>query len=142
MSLISGGRGVSSNLFLYMYVDSFHSFQDDSDAQYRSFRNNIPVLCALIIAFLGLKRIYLYLYKRIAEPNTSNQLCSVPFVLCFSGVMLIGLHGSSVIKIAIIFVLNYTVAHVCKGSLLNPLLTWMFNAAVLFSNEWNAGYRF
>lgn len=56
--------------------------------------------------------------------------------------MLVALHGTSVIKMFIIFVLNYYIAKCFGGSMLNPLLTWIFNGAVLFANEIYEGYRF
>jgi hypothetical protein len=56
--------------------------------------------------------------------------------------MLLGLHGASILKIFAILALNYSVAKVCKGSKLGPVLTWIFNGAILFANEINSGYQF
>jgi hypothetical protein len=71
-----------------------------------------------------------------------NKLYLIPFNLVFSALLLIGLHGASSIKILIILTINYVIAKSCKGSKLGPLLTWVFNGAVLFANDRYNGYRF
>jgi len=66
----------------------------------------------------------------------------MPVNLTFSALFLAGLHGTSIIKILLILTVNYTIAKLCRGSRLGPLLTWVFNGLVLFANEWYSGYRF
>lgn len=56
--------------------------------------------------------------------------------------MLVGLHGTSALKILLILCLNYAIAVFSKGSTSGPMLTWVFNILTLFANERNAGYRF
>jgi hypothetical protein len=56
--------------------------------------------------------------------------------------MVIALHGSSSLKILAIISLNFVIAKRCRASLLGPLLTWLFNGLVLFSNEFYHGYKF
>jgi len=56
--------------------------------------------------------------------------------------MVIALHGSSSLKIFAIISLNFIIAKKCRASLLGPLLTWLFNGLVLFSNELYHGYKF
>jgi hypothetical protein len=56
--------------------------------------------------------------------------------------MLLVLHGASMLKIAIIMVVNYIIAKACGGWKVGPVLTWVFNGLVLFANEKNAGYLF
>lgn len=72
----------------------------------------------------------------------AENLYHIPFSLAFSILMLIVLHGTSLIKIVIILSLNYVIAKLCRGSKLGPVLTWIFNAAILFLNETQDGYRF
>ncbi|KAI0342742.1 MBOAT-domain-containing protein [Trametopsis cervina] len=114
---------------------------DVSDAQYRSFRNNLPILTALVFLFLGLKWVYVRIRQRF-KPLGSDGLHRVPFLLVFSSIMLATLHGTSVLKMGAIFLLNFTIAKLCGGTKAGPLLTWTFNGCVLFLNEWNEGYRF
>ncbi|KAI0766788.1 MBOAT-domain-containing protein [Irpex lacteus] len=115
---------------------------DISDAQYRSFRNNLPILAVLVIVFLALKQAYLLVLQRVSRTYMTGHLNLVPFLLIFSTIMLSALHGTSILKIAVILSLNYAIAKACGGSKLGPLLGWVFNGAVLFANEWSEGYRF
>ncbi|KAH9930065.1 MBOAT-domain-containing protein [Fomitopsis serialis] len=115
---------------------------DNSDAQYRSFRNNIPSLILLASAFIGLKHLYTIVLRRSRDTQQTSRSYLIPYLFTFSLLMLAGLHGTSMFKILLIVSGNYAIAKLAKGSKLNPLLTWVFNAAVLFANEQNEGYRF
>lgn len=96
----------------------------------------------LVAVFLGLKWIYLRAYQHLTPRHANDRLNLIPFLLIFSVIMLIALHGTSTVKLAIILSMNYAIAKSCKGSKLGPLFTWLFNAAVLIANEMNGGYRF
>jgi len=59
----------------------------------------------------------------------------------FAIILLIALHGISIVKIFIILFINYKIA----TALPRPsaaIATWTFNVAVLFANELCRGYRF
>jgi protein-cysteine N-palmitoyltransferase HHAT len=56
--------------------------------------------------------------------------------------MVAALHGTSAIKILLILYGNYTISKVCQGKKAAPILTWIFNGAVLYLNEVYAGYKF
>lgn len=113
--------------------------QDNSDGQYRSFRNNFPLLTVLAGAFLLLKSIFTY---ALSSPRRTHHLHLVPFLVAFSILMLIGLHGTSIIKIFAILVVNYAIAKYTRGAKYGPWMTWAFNGLVLFANDRNSGYRF
>ncbi|KAH9948606.1 MBOAT-domain-containing protein [Amylocystis lapponica] len=115
---------------------------DNSDNQYRAFRGNIPALILLVGAFIGIKYIYHRISRRTSFSRPKDNLHLIPFLLGFIFLMQIGLHGTSSLKIFIILSVNYILAKIFRGSLLGPLFTWMFNAAVLFANEKNEGYKF
>ncbi|KAI0926450.1 hypothetical protein AcV5_008909 [Taiwanofungus camphoratus] len=115
---------------------------DNSDTQYRSFRGNFAPLVLLVGTFLFLKLIYVNLKKKVRPVRVEDDAYFVPFLLTFSALMLWGLHGASMLKIYIILTANYIIAKLCKGSKIGPTVTWVFNAAVLFMNEKNEGYRF
>ena len=56
--------------------------------------------------------------------------------------MLMGLHGTSIIKIFIILAINFVIAKSGRGEKWAVLATWVFNGGVLFANQWNSGYTF
>ncbi|EPQ53946.1 MBOAT-domain-containing protein [Gloeophyllum trabeum ATCC 11539] len=116
---------------------------DNSDAQYRSFRNNIPSLGLLIAAFFGFKAVYVFFANYSSLLNGWQvHARRIFFLSTFSVLMLMGLHGSSAIKVLLIITLNYWIAKSFRGSKLTPLLTWVFNTIILFANERNEGYKF
>ncbi|KAG5643093.1 hypothetical protein DXG03_001589 [Asterophora parasitica] len=111
---------------------------DNSDAQYRGFRNNFWLLTFLANAYLFIK----FIWVTSARSPPDNNVYLIRYNLACSLLFLTGLHGSSILKILFILTLNFLVARLCKGSKAGPVLTWVFNAAVLFANDrWN-GYRF
>ncbi|EKM48095.1 uncharacterized protein PHACADRAFT_266551, partial [Phanerochaete carnosa HHB-10118-sp] len=71
-----------------------------------------------------------------------SRLYLVPFLLGFSAIFLLALHGTSALKLLCILATNYGVAKCFGGSKLNPLLTWSLNGAVLFTSGLCSGYRF
>ncbi|KAF8628982.1 hypothetical protein AX15_003606 [Amanita polypyramis BW_CC] len=113
---------------------------DNSDAQYHSFRNNLPLLALAAFFHLSMK----FLWTRLSSSKTSSN--SIPFNLFISILAITSLHGINVLKIGFILCLNYAIAkrwcRTGKSSRLGPLLTWVFNAVVLFSNEVYSGYHF
>jgi D-alanyl-lipoteichoic acid acyltransferase DltB (MBOAT superfamily) len=115
---------------------------DNSDTQYRSFRNNILSLSFLVLIFIALKYIYTRSVLRSAPSTPSDKLYLIPFFLLFSALYLTGLHGTSVFKIMSILTANYWVAKTSRGSRMGPLLTWIFNVLILFANETYGGYRY
>lgn len=113
---------------------------DNSDAQYRSFRGNLSYLIGAASLYLLLK----FLRRRLIPSSSKGEglLYTIPLNALISLVVVFVLHGASALKLLAILSLNYTIAKQCKGSKLGPLLTWLFNGAVLFANELNHGYRF
>ncbi|KAH8094526.1 MBOAT, membrane-bound O-acyltransferase family-domain-containing protein [Cristinia sonorae] len=114
---------------------------DNSDHQYRTFRNNVPVLTLLVTIFLGSKAAYTFFVPQHATRyQTGSHL--IPFFLTFSLILLSALHGISILKILAIISLNYYIAKNTAASKFGPILTWTFNICVLFANEWFSGYQF
>ncbi|KAK7036422.1 glycerol transporter [Paramarasmius palmivorus] len=114
---------------------------DNSDAQYRSFRNNIPVLTVIASILFLAKWIWSKACVTTAR-TTPNKLHLLPFNLVCSLLFLSGLHGTSLIKIIGILTVNFLIARVCRASKLSPILTWAFNGMILFMNDRYNGYRF
>ncbi|KAJ3969030.1 MBOAT, membrane-bound O-acyltransferase family-domain-containing protein [Lentinula raphanica] len=110
---------------------------DNSDSQYRSFRNNIPILCGVALLFMLLK----YLWSKLSNVSADN-LHLIPFNVVLSTLFLLGLHGSSVVKLIAVISINYVITKACASSKLGPALVWAFNIGILFMNDRYNGYRF
>ncbi|THV05151.1 MBOAT-domain-containing protein [Dendrothele bispora CBS 962.96] len=116
---------------------------DNSDSQYRSFRNNIPILALVAGLFITLKFAWSRLYSLTNGHSSQNdRFHLISFNVFFSILFLFGLHGASVIKVIVILLLNYYIAKTCRSSKLAPILTWLFNIGILFLNDRYNGYRF
>ncbi|KAF9231522.1 MBOAT, membrane-bound O-acyltransferase family-domain-containing protein [Melanogaster broomeanus] len=115
---------------------------DNSDAQYRAFRNNIPALAILAILYVALKSLYTRFAIRSKTVIPTDKTYLIPVTVCFAVLYLIGLHGTSTLKIFVILTTNYFIGKGFGGSRIGPLVTWTFNFFVLFANERNEGYRF
>ncbi|WVF65389.1 hypothetical protein IAT40_000116 [Kwoniella sp. CBS 6097] len=113
---------------------------DNSDAQYRTFRNNLIPLVLLSTVYLSIS----YIQSRI--PSTSSLY--VPrekFILFFSISMILLLHGISSLKILGILMLNYRVSKIRVEGIwkrLWPVVLIVGNMGILFANERNEGYKF
>ncbi|KAI1338845.1 MBOAT family protein [Xylariaceae sp. FL0016] len=124
---------------------------DTSDAQYNTFRKNIPYMAALLIFHPLLRR----LYNTVVYPVTSGGEKSRPtleeadkrlnqrasFDFGFALVYLVALHGFSAFKILAILYLNHQVATILPRKSV-PVATWVFNIGILFANELCKGYKF
>ncbi|KAI1806543.1 MBOAT-domain-containing protein [Daldinia bambusicola] len=124
---------------------------DASDAQYRTFRNNIPYMAALLIFHPLLRRLYntiVYPIKSVSQsarptPEEADQRLNqrASFDFGFALIYLVALHGISSLKILLILYLNYQVATTLPRKYI-PAATWIFNIGTLFANELFKGYRF
>lgn len=114
--------------------------QDNSDAQFYTFRNNIPVLSTIALAFLSLKFVYLRFMPRV--PTSESRVHLIPFIFVFSLAFVFGLHGANLLKIMLILSVNYGIAKIGKSSRPVPILTWVWNMGVLFAIERNEGFLF
>ncbi|KAF5359446.1 hypothetical protein D9756_002933 [Leucocoprinus leucothites] len=118
---------------------------DNSDAQYRTFRNNIPVLSVAILLHLLVK----YIASSLSPDSPSltsrarrfNTPSSLMFNLIFSLITVTILHGINVLKIVLILFINYLLAKRLRGSRSSIIMTWVFNGAVLFGNEVFEGWK-
>ncbi|KAG6840338.1 hypothetical protein C0991_007339 [Blastosporella zonata] len=97
---------------------------DNSDAQYRGFRNNFWLLTGLASVYLFVK----YIWTRLGTSTPPDNTYLFRFKLVCSVLFLFGLHGTSLLKILIILAMNYAIARLCGGSKAGPLLTTGFKA--------------
>ena len=116
--------------------------QDNSDVQYHGFRSNIPALSFLVLIYLALKYIYTRCAACSISGTSADKTFIIPFINLFAMLYLLGLHGTSTLKIFVILTANYCIGKSFAGSRAGPLLTWVFNSLILFANEWSDGYLF
>ncbi|OTB05074.1 hypothetical protein M426DRAFT_320131 [Hypoxylon sp. CI-4A] len=124
---------------------------DASDSQYRTFRNNIPYMAALLSFHPLLRRIYnaiVYPIKTVGQsarptPEEADQRLNqrASFDFGFALIYLLALHGVSAFKVLTILYLNYQVATALPRKYI-PVATWIFNIGILFANEFGNGYKF
>ena len=137
---------------------------DNSDAQYASFRDNVPYLFIVMAMHPLLRRLFNSLYPSSSiaakesyhfTPNGTTAMSSselsrqaddrlnqrITFDVVFSLLFLLALHGFSSPKVLLILYVNYLLATKLKRAHV-PLLTWIFNIGILFANELGKGYPY
>ncbi|KIV80206.1 hypothetical protein PV11_07725 [Exophiala sideris] len=127
---------------------------DNSDGQYASFRDNIPMLAGLVVVHPLLRRAYERLFpSRIevsngtAKPAPSVQGADqrlrgrLAFDFWSALVYIAALNGSSFMKILLILFVNFKIGTVLPRKAI-PATTWVFNIVILFANELCQGYRY
>ncbi|KKK14194.1 glycerol:H+ symporter (Gup1), partial [Aspergillus ochraceoroseus] len=123
---------------------------DNSDAQYSSFRDNIPYLLVLLIVHPLLRRVYDYYTRSSGSNNPSANAGAaaagdarlaqrISFDLYFAVFFIIVLHGVSAAKVLFILYVNYQIAKTLPRKYI-PAVTWTVNIATLFANELCAGF--
>lgn len=123
---------------------------DNSDRQFRSFRSNMPILFSVLGLHFVLRRLFNFFFCAVSPqpPVTSTYRASHNitrrniFDIVFALIFLSALHSFSVIKIVVILTGNYLISFFHPTSVVNPILTWVFNVGVLFANEYCEGYSF
>jgi D-alanyl-lipoteichoic acid acyltransferase DltB (MBOAT superfamily) len=130
--------------------------QDISDAQYSSFRDNVPYLAILLVVHPLLRRVYNYLQplpvRKAAPKSNGNSHISAAdgdarleqrasFDFGWAIIFLAALHGFSALKIFLILYINFNLATRLPRKYI-PTATWTFNIAILFANELGGGYPF
>ncbi|KAI8921623.1 MBOAT, membrane-bound O-acyltransferase family-domain-containing protein [Entophlyctis helioformis] len=111
---------------------------DNSDGQYGSFRNNIPVLVVVMLAHVGLS--LLLQIRTSASPTTFRS--RVMFALVFSAVFLTALYGLSVLKILAICSVNYAAVKAIGPRWQASAFAWIWGIGILFANDAFRGYKF
>lgn len=130
---------------------------DNSDAQYASFRDNVPYLLIVLILHPPLRKAFEFIYKpdsslsrktpheRLAPSDHTSaddrKLQRLLFDLGFGILFIMALHGFSAVKILIILYINYNIATQLRREYV-PAVTWIFNIGILFANELGKGYPY
>ncbi|KAF2481444.1 MBOAT, membrane-bound O-acyltransferase family-domain-containing protein [Neohortaea acidophila] len=129
---------------------------DNSDAQYRGFRDNIPYMAVVLCLHPLLRKAY----DRWAGDSVFTQANGsakqrpeegtaadarlarrIRFDLGFATIFLLALHGFSALKVLLLVYLNYQIATALPRRYV-PITTWIFNIGLLFVNELYHGYPF
>ncbi|KAL2130272.1 hypothetical protein VTI74DRAFT_6689 [Chaetomium olivicolor] len=124
---------------------------DVSDAQYHTFRVNLPYMALLLLFHPLLRRLWNALYPipqeaqgtRANTPEAAEARLRqrTSFDYAFALLYLVILHGFSALKILVILAVNYQLATRLPRSKI-PVATWLFNICTLFANELCDGYKF
>jgi protein-cysteine N-palmitoyltransferase HHAT len=130
---------------------------DNSDTQYRGFRDNVPYLSLLLLLHPLARRTY-ERFRSSATDGTANGSVKkddvvvaqegnarlsgrINFDVAFAVIFLIALHGVSAAKVLLILYVNYLIpTRLPKGYV--SIATWTFNIGILFANELCRGYPF
>ncbi|KAJ5129655.1 uncharacterized protein N7515_005694 [Penicillium bovifimosum] len=125
---------------------------DNSDAQYASFRDNIPALLLLLLLHPVARRVYQSLINRSkvgTKPSSQSVVSAADaqldqrmrFDFWFGLVFITALHGVSALKILLILYINFRIGKDVPRPYV-PAVTWIFNLGILFANELSGGYQF
>ncbi|QDS71327.1 hypothetical protein FKW77_002066 [Venturia effusa] len=136
---------------------------DNSDGQYASVRDNLPYLLLLLTihplsrkAYDAFWRTSTYTSVRqsgggrddsLTQGLPANAAASIrqeqrlSFDFYFAFILIAALHGFSALKVVLILWLNYKLAKTVPTQYLT-FVTWTFNIAILFANEYCQGYRY
>ena len=112
---------------LEQIIESLTKEKVHSDVQYASFRNNLHLL---FVGFL----VYLFFKILLRKFN------KIKTTLLISISMLFLLFGSNLLKILIIYSISFLISKQFKGSILNPILTWLLSVVILFINQKTQGF--
>ncbi|PWZ03859.1 MBOAT-domain-containing protein [Testicularia cyperi] len=125
----------------------FGRLRDDSDFQYRGFRDYLPALAGIMVVYVILSKAFTLLpsgqraYQRVGAEAQTTQPNRIPFLLVFTSVFVFALHGTNTIKLLLVCWLNYQLAKLLGGMRIAPALTFAFNVATLFAIHWNDGFE-
>lgn len=124
-----------------------------SDAQYHTFRSNIPYMIALLAVHPLLRLVWNAVFPLIPSADasspkpTSSEAADarlnqrISFDYTFALLFLVILHGFSAVKVLAILYINYHIATGLPKAYV-PVVTWVFNVGTLFANELFEGYKF
>lgn len=130
--------------------------QDLSDAQYSTFRGNMPYVAILLVIQPLLRRVYETI-RPLPPRNGPSKANGKTFISAIEGdarldqrasfdfgfalIFLTAMHGVSALKVLFILYINFSISTQLPRRLI-PAATWIFNISILFTNELCGGYKF
>lgn len=103
---------------------------DNSDTQYRFFRDNLPMLGGMILIHFGCRQIFASLYPALKRTK---------FDFIYGILFLLIAHGTNSIKILIHLGINYVIGKVVvekSNKKTAIILTWIYGILTLFFNDY------
>lgn len=123
--------------------------RDDSDFQYRSFRDYVPALIGIMGLYLLLSKLFTLLpsptsarYTRLEGTAPQVKQNRIPFLTVFTSIFIFALHGTNSIKLVFVLVTNYALAKALGGNRIAPAIAFAFNIGTLFAVHWNDGFEY
>lgn len=126
--------------------------RDDSDFQYRSFRDYVPALIGIMGVYLALSKLFALLplstsaqYTRVGNTSTAATLVKpnrIAFLTVFTVIFIFALHGFNSLKLVLVLAINYGLSKALGGTKMAPAVTFAFNIATLFAVHWNDGFEY
>ena len=120
---------------------------DNSDSQYSSFRQNIPVLIAVVLIHQIVSKIVNWVSavrskqkETLVQHHEAKFPLRLKWSLLFSIIFITALFGSSSLKILLIISAHYRL--IKWKPRLTPYITWIFGISILFLNDYYQGYKF
>ncbi|KAI9226760.1 MAG: MBOAT, membrane-bound O-acyltransferase family-domain-containing protein [Piptocephalis tieghemiana] len=107
---------------------------DDSDPQYGGFRDNLPLLIPVVIAYSFLSRLLTYLVRH--QPLESRQAWRINFIILSSAIFMLIAFGSGFLKMLLILLINFAISAQFRNHRANPILSWIWTLGILLINEW------
>lgn len=99
---------------------------DNSDSQYRFFRDNLPLLVGLMLLHTTLKKITCHVTK----------ISKIKFDFGFGLLFLFAAHGVNSLRVLFHLLIMFSIAHIFKRKrMLATLLSWTYGIATLFIND-------
>lgn len=123
-------------------------YQDDSDFQYRSFRDHLPLLAVVMIAYIVISQLTERIpgragYRLIMHPLERHNRKS--FLTIFTIVFVFTLHGTNVIKLLLACFINFAIVKYVSSTTyapITPLAIWVWNVGFLFLVHWKEGFSY
>jgi D-alanyl-lipoteichoic acid acyltransferase DltB (MBOAT superfamily) len=117
----------------------FERKMDLTDSQWNSFRKFFPLLIILAILYCVVSRVIARFTKTLVETNSISRV-RIVFYLFTSFVFVTYMYEMNAIFPILVASVNYLIGSRLKHSKWQPLLTWIFNIAVLVTSDYYSGY--
>lgn len=118
----------------------FGRLRDNSDFQYRSFRDYIPALVGIMGVYLVLSWVCTRRRPGFTPGGGAGYNARTLFLACFTAIFITALHGANTVKLLALLGINYALAHAVGGkAYLAPGALWTFNISALALVHWNDG---
>ncbi len=126
---ISASSEANENYLRYQHLLSkgwiFGRKVDNSDSQYRFFRDNLLSIVGLI-----------FIHQLLRKASTLLHVPRIKFDFVFALLFLFGAHGFNCFRILLLLSVNFAIAKFCRGSTLGYVLTWSYGISTLFINDY------